>query len=53
MYKEFAWNEFLKTGNIETYIEFKALDNIAYEKKGELINEANKGERNSNTRSCI
>ncbi len=53
MYKEFAWNEFLKTGNIETYMEFKALDNISYEKKGGIINEANKGERNSNKRSSI
>ncbi len=52
MYKDFAWNEFLKTGNIETYMEFKALDNIVY-KKGGVVDEANKGERNSNKRSCI
>ncbi len=53
MYKDFAWNEFLKTGNIQTYMEFKALENMIFEKKGETIDEANKGERDSNTRSSI
>ena len=25
MYKNFAWNHFIKTGNLETYIEYKKI----------------------------
>lgn len=55
MYKNFAWNQFMKTGNLETYIEYKrieALSNIE-EKKGEVISETYQGQRNSNKGSNI
>ncbi|MGN1013067.1 MAG: hypothetical protein ACI4ON_04485 [Clostridia bacterium] len=56
MYKNLAWNHFIKTGNLETYIEYKkieALDNTIDKKKGEIIDETYQGERNSNKRSSL
>lgn len=56
MYKNFAWNQFIKTGNLETYMEYKkieALGNMIDEKKGEIIDETYQGERDSNKRSSI
>lgn len=55
MFKNFAWNQFMKTGNLETYIEYKrieALGNID-EKKGEVISETYQGQGDSNKRSNI
>jgi hypothetical protein len=46
----------MKTGNIETYIEYKkieALDNTIEEKKGENINETYQSEGDSNKRSSV
>ena len=34
MYKDSLWNEFLKTGKVEKYIEFKKEEML--EKEGEL-----------------
>ena len=56
MYKNFAWENFIKTGNLETYIEYRKiadLDRGTNEKKGEDINETYQSERNSNKRSSI
>ncbi len=55
MYENFAWEQFLITGNIETFIEYKRLMELngIYEKKGEIINEAYQSKGDSNTRSSI
>lgn len=56
MYKNFAWNQFVKTGNIETFMEYKkieAINNEINEKKGEIVDETYQSERNSNKRSNI
>lgn len=56
MYKNFAWNQFIKTGNLETFLEYKkiqALDNVLNNKKGEKIDETYQSERNSNKGSSI
>ena len=56
MYENFAWEQFLLTGNVETFMEYKKMAalscNSIYEKKGE-INEACKGEGDCNKGSCI
>lgn len=56
MYKNFAWNQFMKTGNLETYMEYKRieeLDNMIEEKKGEVIDETCQSERNRDKGSNI
>ncbi len=58
MYEDFAWKQFLVTGNVETFIEYKKIlelhnSNSIYEKKGDILNEASKGEGDSNTRSSL
>ncbi len=47
MYESFAWNHFINTGDIETYLEYKEL--IKLKEKGEVTNETYKSEGNSNT----
>ena len=51
MYKDNLWDDFLKTGKVEKYIEFKRVEEL--EKEGAKINETNKSERNSNTRKHV
>lgn len=57
MYKNIAWNNFCKTGNIESFVEYRKLEeitkNIRLEDLGETLNEVNKGEGNSNKRDII
>lgn len=56
MYKNFAWKNFMKTGNLETYIEYKrisALDKSINEKKGEIVDETYQSEGDSNKRSSL
>ena len=63
MYKDLAWNNFLKTGNIESFLEYKRFlevnDNLSVcsmqskdEKEnqnvGELLNEIDKSKGDSN-----
>lgn len=43
MMTDIAWNLFKKTGNIDTYLEFKEIKNIEENIKGSF-NETNKGE---------
>ncbi|MBR2784359.1 MAG: hypothetical protein IKD74_00025 [Clostridia bacterium] len=51
MYKDNLWDDFLKTGKVEKYIEFKRVEEL--EKEGAKIDETNKSERNSNTRKHL
>lgn len=57
MYKDLAWNQFMKTGNIETYMEYKKIealrDMIDDNKKGGITDETYQSERNSNKRSSL
>ena len=51
MYKDNLWDDFLKTGKVEKYIEFKRAEEL--EKEGAKIDEINKSERDSNTRKYV
>lgn len=57
MYEDFAWRQFLITGNVETFMEYKKLmalnDNEIYDKKGGIIDEAYQSEGDNNKRSSI
>ena len=56
MYKNFAWENFMKTGNLETYIEYRKiadLDRGINEKKGEIVDETYQSEGDSNKRSSL
>ncbi len=42
--KELAWNTFKQTGNINTFMEFRQIENIEESKKGTIYgNHQNKG----------
>lgn len=56
-FKNMAWNNFYKTGDIQSFLEYKKLDILPQEYNNTqqimqnlevMINEINKGERNSN-----
>ena len=47
MIKQMAWNTFKNTGNIDTFVEFKAIEQIEKNMKAEE-NGNNKNEGNSN-----
>lgn len=53
MYKDIAWNNFCKTGSIESFLEYKKLIQIDegslndIEDKGLILNELDKGKGNS------
>ena len=49
MIEKMAWNTFKNTGNINTFLELKQLDNIELNLNGEL-NGTNKDEGNSISR---
>ena len=49
MIEKLAWNTFKNTGNINTYLELKQLDNIELNLDGEL-NGTNKNEGDSISR---
>lgn len=56
MYEEFAWEHFLSTGDIQTFIEYKKMREISskiYEKKGEIADETCKSKGDSDKRSRI
>ena len=54
MYEELAWNNFCKTGNLESFLEYKKIMELnlknkeSIEDKGNYLNELNKGKRDSN-----
>lgn len=53
MYEDLAWKQFVLTGNVETFIEYKKLINQIYEKKGDITNETYQSQRNRDKRSSI
>ncbi len=55
MYEEIAWNNFCKTGDLESFLQYKEYKRTLektkdtfYQNAGDNINELNKGKRNSN-----
>ena len=54
MYEKIAWDNFCKTGNIESYIEYKKINQINNEmpnilkEKGDVFSELNKSESSGN-----
>lgn len=46
MYKDSLWNDFIKTGKVEKYIEFKRAEEL--EKEGTKTDETNKSKWDSN-----
>lgn len=57
MYENFAWEQFLITGNVETFMEYKRLMALSkdeiYDKKGGILNETYQGERDCNKGSTL
>lgn len=59
MYEKIAWNNFIKTGNIESFLEYKRLSNMQIinnninENIGALLNEINKDKGDSNKRNIL
>lgn len=49
MLEEFAWKQFLATGDIETYMEYKMIQKTINENEGEKIDETYQSEGNCNT----
>lgn len=62
-FKNIAWNNFYKTGDIQSFLEYRKLNNIdgfginntqqIMQNLEVMINEIDKGEGNSNKRSTI
>lgn len=54
MYEDLAWNNFCKTGNIESFLEYKKLSEMnnknieILENEGIILDELDKGKGNSN-----
>lgn len=46
MNKDNLWNEFIQTGNVEKYIEFKRVEEL--EREGTKADETNKSKGDSN-----
>ena len=58
MYEKIAWNSFYKTGNIESFLEYRKLNEInnmqsLRMEKGDVFSEFNKIERDNNKRDNI
>lgn len=48
MYEQLAWNNFYKTGNIESFIEYKKINEVKQENEGKSFDGLNKSKRNNN-----
>ena len=54
MYEDIAWNNFCKTGNLESFLEYRKINELneknrgVIEDEGNILNELNKSERDSN-----
>lgn len=54
MYEDLAWNNFCKTGNLESFLEYKKINEInnknieELKNEGIILDELNKSKRNSN-----
>ncbi len=58
MYEKIAWDNFVKTGDIESFLEYKKIMEIynfkeVLEEKGEVLGGLDKGKGNSNKGSNI
>lgn len=56
MYERLAWDSFCKTGDIESFLEYKKLSESGYDSedmKGEFLSESNKSQGNSNKGNTI
>lgn len=58
MYEKIAWNNFYKTGNIESFLEYRKINEInnmqnLQIEKGDVFSEFNKVEGDSNKRDNI
>ena len=56
MYEELAWNNFIKTGDIESFLEYKRLleiNDYIMENKGVQLSETNKNKGNSDKRNLL
>ncbi len=58
MYEKIAWDNFVKTGDIESFLEYKKIMEIynfkeVLEEKGEVFGGLNKGKSDSNKGSNI
>lgn len=56
MYEDLAWNNFIKTGDIESFLEYKRLmemNDYILTNKGVQLDEANKDKRNSDKRDLL
>ena len=63
MYEKIAWDNFYKTGNIESFLEYKKIGELyniqnnndlnMMENVGENLGEFNQDERNSNKRGSV
>ena len=51
MYEKIAWDNFYKTGNIESFLEYKKIGELY--NVGEDLGEFNQDERNSNKRGSV
>ena len=54
MYEEIAWENFCRTGNLESFLEYKKINELnninieIVENEGIIIDELNQSKRNSN-----
>lgn len=48
MYEEIAWNNFCKTGSLESFLEYKKISDLKSKNEGIIIDELNKSKRDSN-----
>ena len=54
MYEDLAWDNFCKTGNLESFLEYKKINEInnknieELKNEGIILDELNKSKRNSN-----
>lgn len=53
MLENIAWQHFMRTGDIEAFIEYKKIEKINNENRNVNINETYQGEGNSNKGSNI
>lgn len=64
MYEKIAWNNFCKTGNIESFMEYRKLINLNsndeildeienVENIGDILSGFNKSQRDSNKGDCL
>lgn len=56
MYENLAWNNFIKTGNVESFLEYKKIlemSNYVVNNRGGKFNETDKNQGNSDKRDLL